>query len=61
MSVVKAIGLINKAALPRTCRQVLLLIDGRHSVNEIITMMSAESEETMRALNALENLAIITI
>lgn len=61
MSVVKAIGLINKAALPRTCRQALLLIDGRHSVNEIITMMNAEPEETMRALNALENLAIITL
>ena len=61
MSVVKAIGLINKAALPRTCRQILLLIDGQHSVNEIIIMANMPSEETIKALNALEKLSVITI
>lgn len=61
MSVVKAIGLINKASLPRTCRQVILLIDGRLSVNEIIGMSNISPADTMRALHALENLAVITI
>lgn len=61
MSVVKAIGLINKAGLPRTCRQIILLVDGHHSVNEIVGMASTSPEETMKALHALENLAVITI
>jgi hypothetical protein len=61
MSVVKAIGLINKTGLPRTCRQVILLIDGRLSVNEIIAAASTSSEETIKALSALESIAVITI
>lgn len=61
MSVVKAIGVMNKAGLPRICRQVILLVDGRHSVNEIVSMASTSPEETIKALRALENIAVITI
>ena len=61
MSVIKAIALINQAALPRTYRQVFLLIDGRHSVNDLIAMTGISREEILPMLRTLENLAVIIL
>ncbi len=61
MSVIKAIGLINQAALPRTYRQVFLLIDGHHSVNDLIAMTGISREEILPMLRTLENLAVIIL
>ncbi|GCF11315.1 DUF4388 domain-containing protein [Dictyobacter arantiisoli] len=61
MSVVKAIGIINNAGLPRTCRQILLLIDGQHSVNDLVALSNIPHEETLKMLRALEHLSIIII
>ena len=61
MSVIKAIGLINQAALPRTYRQVFLLIDGHHSVNDLIAMTGIPREEILPMLRTLENLAVIIL
>ncbi|GHO85143.1 DUF4388 domain-containing protein [Dictyobacter formicarum] len=61
MSIVKAIGVINNAGLPRTYRQILLLIDGQHSVNDIVALANVPLEEVLQILRVLENLAIIRI
>ena len=61
MSVIKAIGVINQASLPRTYRQVFLLIDGQHSVNDIIAMTGISREEILQMLRTLENLAVIIL
>lgn len=61
MSVIKAIGVINQASLPRTYRQVFLLIDGQHSVNDLIGMTGISREEILQMLRTLESLAVIIL
>ncbi|BCL81284.1 hypothetical protein ccbrp13_37490 [Ktedonobacteria bacterium brp13] len=61
MSVFKAIAVIEKAGLPRTYRQVILMVDGRNSVNELIGPSGCSLEEIQQILYTLEKLMIIRI
>ncbi|WP_126549789.1 DUF4388 domain-containing protein [Dictyobacter kobayashii] len=59
MSVVKAIGVIERAGLPRPYRQLILLIDGQRSVEELIVTLGLEPGEVSQMLQMLERLKII--
>jgi hypothetical protein len=61
MSVVKAIAAIEKAGLPRTYRQVILKVDGRNTVNDLIGLSGCSLEEMQQILYTLEKLMIIRI
>ncbi len=61
MSVVKAVGIIGHAGLPRTYRQLLLLIDGRRSIGELAITMNCQHSEMKQMLQELERLTVIRI
>jgi hypothetical protein len=61
MSVVKAIGAINKAGFPRTYRQIFLLIDGQHTISDLISLSNLSHEEVLHILRKLERLAVIIL
>jgi hypothetical protein len=61
MSVVKAIGIIERAGLSRTYRQLILLVDGRRSIGELAITMSCPHQEMRQMLQELERLTIIRI
>ncbi|EFH90183.1 DUF4388 domain-containing protein [Ktedonobacter racemifer] len=61
MSVMKAIGIIEKAGLPRLYRQVILAIDGRQAVGELIRSINCTPEEMSQILQTLEELTIIRV
>ncbi|GHO66667.1 hypothetical protein KSC_055590 [Ktedonobacter sp. SOSP1-52] len=61
MSVMKAIGVIEKAGLPRLYRQVILAIDGRQAVGELIRSINCTPEEMNQILQTLEELTIIRV
>lgn len=61
MSVMKAIGIIEKAGLPRLYRQVILAIDGRQAVGELVRSVNCTPEEMSQILQTLEELTIIRV
>ena len=61
MSVVKAVGIIQRAGLSRTYRQLILLIDGRRSIGELAITMSCPHQEMRQMLQELERLTVIRI
>ena len=61
MSVMKAIGIIEKAGFPRLYRQVILAIDGRQAVGELIRSVNCTPEEMSQILQTLEELTIIRV
>ncbi len=61
MSAVKAVALIEKAELPRTYRQIFLLINGRRSVHDLIIRAGCAPEDMYRVLETFEKLAVIRI
>lgn len=61
MSVVKAVGIIEHAGLSRTYRQLILLIDGRHSISDLTIAMSCSPQEMRQMLQELERLTVIRI
>lgn len=63
MSVIKAIKLIEKEGLPRTYRQVFLLIDGQKNVNDLLRLTNGTvaPEEVITILRTLESLTVIIL
>ena len=63
MSVIKAIKLIEKEGLPRTYRQIFLLIDGQQNVNDLLRLTNGTvtPEEVVTILRTLENLTVIIL
>ncbi|GCE06018.1 DUF4388 domain-containing protein [Dictyobacter aurantiacus] len=61
MSVVKAVGIIEKNGLPRTYRQLIFLIDGRRSVEALIVALGLEPGEVSQMLQTLQRLQIIRL
>jgi len=61
MSIIKARGIIEKAGLSRTYRQLILLIDGQRSVGDLTITMGCTPLEMQQMLQQLEALSIIRI
>jgi len=61
MSVVKAVGAIERAGLPRSYRQLILKIDGRNTINDLIGLAGHPPEALDQMLHDLENMMIIRI
>ncbi len=61
MSIMKAIALAEKAGLPQLCRPIILAIDGRATVGELIARIGCTPEEMFLALIGMERLAIVRI
>ena len=61
MSIIKARGIIEKAGFSQTYRQLILLIDGRHSVADLTIAMGCTPLEMQQMLQQLESLSIIRI
>ncbi len=61
MSVVKAVGIIQRAGLSRTYRQLILLIDGRRSIGELAITMSCPHSEMRQMVQELERLTVIRV
>lgn len=61
MSVVKVVGIIERAGLSRTYRQLILLIDGRRSIGDLTIEMNCSPQEIKQMLQELERLTVIRI
>jgi Mn-dependent DtxR family transcriptional regulator len=61
MSVVKAVGMIERAGLPRTYRKLILLIDGQRSIGELAITMNCQPSEMKQMLQELERLTVIRV
>jgi Domain of unknown function (DUF4388) len=61
MSIVKSIAAVEQAGLPRAYRRVVLLIDGRHSVNDLIISIGCTPEEMQQILQTLERITVVRI
>lgn len=61
MSIVKAVGIIEKMGLARTYRQLILFIDGQRPVSELALAMNCTPQDMWQMLQELEKLTIIRI
>ena len=61
MSVLKAVKAIEMAGLPRPYRQLILLIDGQRSLEELIVTLGMEPGEVSQMLQTLEQLKVIRL
>ena len=61
MSIMKAIASAERAGLPPLCRSIILAIDGRTTVRELVERIGCTPQEMSFALLGMERLAIVRI
>lgn len=61
MSVLKAVKVIEMAGLPRSYRQLILLIDGQRSLEGLIVTLGIEPGDVTQMLQTLEQLKVIRL